>query len=401
MNTFFSKAAKFFAIIFSIAFIVTLILSTFLYQLEKNAFHPNTYKDALIEEDMYNRLPAVIGDQLVASAGVPCKDNPVACDVDERSDVLERCLEDALGKEAYQSLALNERLPTEAEVNRFTPCFDEYGYPENTEQNNAIPPLAQNLTAKDWEVFLSTLISPEELRQLTEESIDQVLNVLNGDAKTAALPLEQIKDRLRSEKGVEAVFTLLASQPACTTTDILSLGSGKMPYCNPPEKVQNLLKPIIQAQLNLIAGSLPSQQILLRQNNPKSPLLQIQSLRILMRLSPLIPLVLLLFITILVVRSPKTWLRWWGIPLLIAGGITLLLSLLAAPLTQAALKITILGRIPMDVSGSVLQLVYDLFRAVIHTLIENIVVYALVMIITGLTMTLGALFIKKKEEFNG
>jgi len=192
MNNLFSKIAKIFAIFFAIAFIITLVLSTFLYQLEKNAFTPNTYKEALVEENIYDRLPAVIGDQLVASTGfTPCKDNPVACGVEERSAVLERCLEDALGKEAYQSLAFNERPPTEAEVNRFTPCFDEYGYPEQTE-NNAIPPIAKNLTAKDWEVFLTTLIPSNELQRLTEESIDQVFSVLNGDAKTATLPLKTI-----------------------------------------------------------------------------------------------------------------------------------------------------------------------------------------------------------------
>ncbi len=184
MNNFLKGFFKFIAIMSAILFVATLVLSFFLYSIESSAFDANSYKKALENEEIYERLPAVAGDQLVLmAAGQDCEANPVTCGYEDRNPALESCLEEALGSEAYLTLAFNERMPTSAEKSRIAPCFDEYGYPEANDKENLQLAFFKNLTAKDWEVLITTLFTEDTLQGFTEESIDAIFDFLNGNAK--------------------------------------------------------------------------------------------------------------------------------------------------------------------------------------------------------------------------
>ncbi|MCP4138846.1 MAG: hypothetical protein GY755_00890 [Chloroflexi bacterium] len=393
------NTAKFFAIIFAILFVISFVATLFLYNLEKNAFDPNTYKSALENENIYERLPAVIGDQLVATMGLDlCKENSIACDVENRSAATESCLENALGNEAYIALSNNERPPSDAEKERATSCFEEYGYPTVESNDNKFAPLLKNLTAKDWELFIEALIPPETLKTLGEETINQTFAFFNGNTDFISIPIHYIKTSLLSEKGIDAVFILLEAQPPCSFSDLTTLVSGEIPFCNPPEESQALLKPIIETQIKIALASIPDQKKIVEKSTVNTGFFDIQSLRVLMRLSPLLPILFLLLVTMLMVRSLYTWLRWWGIPLLVAGSISLIMSLLTGPIFRSALNILFLSRTSMQISGSALELIYDLIQTITHGLIENITLYALIITIIGLAMTIGATFSKKTDE---
>lgn len=399
MKSFSNSLAKITAIILAILFVITLVFTFFLYGLEKSAFNPETYKQALSDESIYTRLPAVIGDQLVVSSGFnPCAENPVACGAEERSRILKRCLENALGKEAYLALANNERPATNAEKTRFTPCFEEYGYPETEEDDNELAPLMENLTAKDWELFLSALLPPRELKSFSDELIDQTFDFFNGNTNSASIPLYIIKERLISEEGIDAIVILLEAQPPCTIQDLLTYTTGKLPFCNPPEEGKELLKSFLENRLENISEILPDEKVFLTKASMGNEFVNAQSIRVLIRLSPLVPMVLLFLITVIMVRSIKSWLRWWGIPLLAAGGIGIFLSLLTGPILRSALNISILGRASMEISGSALQLSYDLLESIMQGLVEKILLYALISAAIGLVMTIGGAFIKDGNE---
>ena len=402
MKDILKTTAKFFAIIFAALFVITFVATLFLYNLEKNAFDPETYKKALKNESIYGRLPAVIGDQLVATMGLDlCKENLIACDLENRSNAAEACLENALGNEAYIALSNNERPPSEAEKERSTFCFKEYGYPKVESNENKLTPLLKNLTAKDWELFLEAFIPPETLKTLSEETIDQTFAFFNGNTDSASIPLHHIKAALLSEKGINAVFILLEAQPPCSFTDLTTLISGEIPFCNPPEETQGLLKPVIETQIKIALVAIPDNKTFLEKSSLNNDFFDLQSLRILMRLSPLLPILFLLLVTMLMVRSLNTWLRWWGIPLLVSGGISLVMSLLTGPILRSALNVVFLSRTSMQISGSALELIYDLIQTVMNGLIENIALYALIITVIGLAMTIGAALtnrIKKSAE---
>ncbi|MBT3188597.1 MAG: hypothetical protein HN736_07065 [Anaerolineae bacterium] len=395
--------AKFIAVLSAILFVISLVAALFLYSLEKNAFDAETYKEALQDEGVYERLPAVIGDQLVSTMGIDrCAENPVTCDLENRSPTLDICLEKALGSEAYQALSNNERSPSDAEKVRYIPCFNEYGYPAIEKNDNPITPLIGNLTAKDWELLIIALIPPDDLENMSEETIDQLFAFLNGSTDSASISFRSLKNRLVSEAGTDAVMRLIEAQPSCTASDLLKLANlsaeSAMVFCNPPEITKPLLRPFIEIKLKIASATIPEEKVFLQKTNMGNDFIDAQSTRLLMRLSPLLPIILLLLITMLVVRSLYSWLRWWGIPLLTTGIISLILSLMTAPILQVFFSMPFIGGMSMDVSGSVTELIYDLLQTITHRLVENIAIYALILIVLGLVMTIGSIFAKRMEE---
>ncbi len=402
MTVFLKRFLKFVAVLAAFFFVITLVLSFFLYSFEKSAFDAETYKQILKDEDLYNRIPAILGDQLVLiAAGQDCDANPVACGFEERGYALESCLEDALGSEAYETLAFNERTPTDAEKARMAPCFDSLGYPgREGDENTKLTPF-KNLTAKDWEILITALLPQDQLQAFSEESMDAVFDFLNGNTDSVQIPLYRLKDELHSEKSVDAVLTLLAAQPACTAEDLFKMANpmteGGLVFCSPPDEFLGLIKPLIEIQLDTLAETIPDTRTFFQNANSNTQFLKAQSLRVFMRLSPLVPLVLLLFITILVVRSLQSWLRWWGIPMLAAGGLGLIFSLLTGPILRSFFSVVLLGRIPTGVSGSVVELGYDMLNAIAHNFVELMALYALITTILGLGMTLAISFVKRRE----
>jgi len=111
-----------------------------------------------------------------------------------------------------------------------------------------------------------------------------------------------------------------------------------------------------------------------------------------------VPLFLLSIITVIVVRSTKSWLKWWGYPLLISGGIGLLLSFLTKPIMQALFDARILNESSGGVSVNMLELVYDLFEAITHAFTQQSALLAFYSALFGLIMLLGVFFLDRREK---
>ncbi|HEX7540944.1 MAG TPA: hypothetical protein VF352_02340, partial [Anaerolineales bacterium] len=117
-----------------------------------------------------------------------------------------------------------------------------------------------------------------------------------------------------------------------------------------------------------------------------------------MRLSPLVPLVFLLLVTLFAVRSPKSWLRWWGIPFFISGIIALGLEIFALPALNIAWAKYLVPRIPPYIPPDIADIGQKLVRSIVHTLTEGIVLWALILLALGLAVWIGSYFIKTKHE---
>lgn len=339
MKNLLNGLAKFIAVFVAILFVISLVLTLFLYSLEKKAFDADTYKEVLENEDFYGRLPGVIGGQLVKTMG---------------------------------------------------------------EEENQQSTFTKYLKAEDWEYLITALISPEELQKLSEETIDETFAFLNGDSDVATISLRGFKERLASERGADAFFTFLEAQDPCTEEDLLafeySANSKDMVFCNPPEGAMIFLEPFLRSQFRFASEKIPDENIFLRKTDLGSEFSEFQSLRILIRLSPIIPVALLFLLTLLVVRSLQSWLRWWGIPLLSAGGLGLIFSLVAGPILQSRISGALLERAAMGVPGITLQLSHDLLSTITSRLVGNIALSSLVIATFGLGLTLGGVFVKKSEE---
>src|SRR3990172_7105364 len=123
----------------TILFIVTGVMALFLFNIERTSFSAETYKQAFEDRQLYSRMPAVLAEALTTAI---------------------RQNEDA----------------------------DEY---------------LKALTASDWEAVISSLLPPEELKVLTDSTLDSTFDYLNDRSNSVVVSLVPFKLRLASPAGVQ------------------------------------------------------------------------------------------------------------------------------------------------------------------------------------------------------
>lgn len=510
------------AVVSASLFVLAALLALVLFNIERRMFNPDVYEQALEEQRVYERLPALLAQMLgVAAALDPCAEYPLACAIDGASPELQACLVQALGEEAYAEIGSTRRKPSEAELAQAQPCLDQFGprpgnmlvvgspalidcytatlgediyqtlssnerrpteqeartilaciqsYPDalgfnpmttasaelqacligalgqeaydalasgqrrpnETEYEQMVPCLAQfglpaapaeasdqqggppemftNLTAEDWEQIIAAILPPEEAKALIEQALDQVFAYLNGETDTARISLVDFKAHLAGPAGVDALLPLLRAQPDCTPEEIAALTipgerlPEDFPLCNPPEEMIPQLKAMLETQLQYLIADIPNEATLIKPSsapNPEEggPLQGIQFLRLLMRLSPILPIAFLLLVTMLVVRTLKGWLRWWGEPLLISGALGLLLGWLTMPVFRLAFAGFVAPRIPSGLPPQFMEFTGDVLGAILQNLISPVIWQAALLGMLGLTMLIGAAFVRREPRF--
>ena len=152
----------------------------------------------------------------------------------------------------------------------------------------------------------------------------------------------------------------------------------------------------LQRQLTEAASTIPDKAVFIKPPSPSDPTSgngplgkdPQSALRLIhrgLRLSPLLPLALLLLVTLFGVRSRKGWLRWWGIPIFIVGLITLCIGVATIPLMEWAWVKYALAKIPPLFSTSDLPVIgHDVVRFAILDLSKWITIEASLISLLGL-----------------
>lgn len=406
MAAFLKFLSRFFAILCAILFVVTAIIALLLFSLERRVFDPDTYKQALLDQNIYERMPAILGGILSSSQSFnPCNSNPIACGLEERSPEAAACFEDALGTDVYADLSQNKRTPTDAELKSAQPCIDQYNEPQQPQ--GGPPAYLNNLTARDWETIIAIVLPPEELKAMTEQAFDQIFAYLNGEVNSAQLSMIALKKRLAGRDGTNAVLALMNAQPACTQeqTDRMTANPSEenqeVEICRPPADKVPSIEALIQTQLRGALSRIPDQVTLLKPEAAGSsggtPLKGIGLARLIMRLFVMIPLMFLLGVTIFVVRSLVTWLKWWGWPLLLTGLFVSIFGFISFPLIDSFLPKLIAARIPASAPAILVKTSGQLAGAVAYQILKPIGWEGLILTIIGLAMIIYAAYAMKKE----
>jgi len=267
---------KFVAWICALLFIVSGMAALLLFNVERNALTSATYKQAFEDQKLYERMPKILANALHTS----------------------------------------------------------------TAENLNADPYLKALSVEDWEATIASLLPPEELKSLADTTLDALFDYMNGKTDSAVVSLLPFKGHLVGNSGVEAIRKILQAQPACTAEQLLQIGlgfikSGDVALCNPPEGLMGLMTPLIESQLQVLTIAVPDQITLIsgaQSGTPADPRLKLNWARALMKIMPVFPLLFLFCLTIFVVRSLGDWLKWWGYPFFITGGITALVALVGAPL---------------------------------------------------------------------
>ena len=265
---------------------------------------PDTYKTALREQRLYDRLPSLIGAQL-----------------------------DYLTEDRLRQIFAGQLDP------------DEPPDGEPAEPGDGSPGAGVRLTGGDVELLLRGLAPPDWLRRTTESALDQAFAALDSPERPIEIrtSLVELKQRLAGQAGVDTALRLVESWPPCTAEQLAGLdeeGDGSsptgLPRCRPPEETIARFMPELERQLDSLAATVDDEVDLgasLRSPAPgespggpeesPDPRALLSFARTVVRLSWLLPLALLLLVTALVVRSRRSFLLWWGAPLFLAGFVAL------------------------------------------------------------------------------
>ena len=338
MNRFRRLLAWICAILFTISGITALLL----FNIESNAFTSTTYKQAFENQKLYQRMPRILANALFTST---------------------------------------------------------------IEAANADPYL-KALSVDDWEATLASLLPPRELKNLADSILDAVFDYINGKTDSAVVSLLPFKSHLVGNSGVEAIQKILRAQPACTAEQLLQIGlgfikSGDVALCNPPEGLIGLMTPLIESQLQIMTIAVPDEITLIsgvRSGTPADPRLRLNGARTRMKITPVFALLLLFCITIFAVRSLVGWLKWWGYPFLITGGVTVLIALLGAPLLGFIIQRILQSQGPNFIPLILISTMSETVGAVTRQILKPVMIEGLILGSLGLIMMLVALFVEKRDR---
>jgi hypothetical protein len=302
-------------------------------------------------------------------------------------------------KQALQTSGLYERLPALASQQIISTLAAEASAESQDEELGFL----KYLTIKDWEILILTVLPPQEMRQFTEHTLDQIFDYLDGRSDSVVISLAPFKQRL-SQKSAEAAEQILATQPPCTAQQLIGIAAvlasggdeldGKL--CKPPTEMTPLVLPLmglgVRAGITGIPDSVP---LFTEARQPVDLRSRIELARLGMRSSPLVPLFFLLLLSLLAVRSRKSWLRWWGIPFTAAGALGLLVGLLNEPILRLLLIIQT-ANMPAYLAYS-FEAALDVLLAVTREVANPLMLYSALILVAGIAMTALARYVGKEK----
>lgn len=323
-------------------FVITGVVALFAFNIETKAFNSATYKQAFEKQKLYERMPEILANAL------------------------------------HTSIAENV---------------------------NASPYL-KPLTVADWQATITSLLPLDEIKTLTDDALDSVLNYLNGNADSAVISLLPFKTNLAGPAGLEVVKQILRAQPACTAQELLQLGlgllGGDIGLCNPPEELMGLLNPLIESQLQVMIVAIPDEVTLISgaQNNPANdPRINLDRARALMKVTPFFPLAFLFGLSAFAIRSLMDWLKWWGYPFLVTGAISALTALVGSPvfglIVQRILQSQGAGFLPPILFSTLRETV----SVVTAQILKPVMIEGLILGILGLGMVIVAMYLWRRNKF--
>lgn len=211
-------------------------------------------------------------------------------------------------------------------------------------QNGNMDPFLKALSPATLEAGIADLLPPEDLKALSDDTLDSVFSYLNNQTDSVSVSLLPIKSRLAGPAGAELVTRIINAQPDCTLDQLLQMGmgffSGDIALCKPPAEMMGLITPMLTSQVQFMTTAIPDRVVLVSaENNPQvDPRIRLNGARLVMKFSPILPVLLLVALTALAVRSLTDWLKWWGYPFLAIGGISVIAALLGSPILGLVIR---------------------------------------------------------------
>jgi hypothetical protein len=330
------------AALLCLAFLVTIVIVLLLVNADSMLLSPSVYTNALKNERIYERLPSLAAEQIYSSLhaageGVTWEGggNPLQYAGPEAQS----CSMEALGEPAFRDILGGLRAPDPQEIAALSAC----GVGLSEAGTSSAPEFFRVLSIDQWGFILRTLLPADWLQGQMESVLRQTFAILEtpGAPLAVSIDMTEFKKRLTGPAGTDAMMQIIQALPPCDADYIPDVAKPEsMLECRPSDELMTMVEPAIAPALTEAAKSIPDKIDILEQVRgsgvlnpeqyglPIGPRQILQIGRWIVRLSPILCIVILVLVTLLVVRSWRGFLRWWGLPIL-AAGIGVLLTAIA------------------------------------------------------------------------
>ncbi len=270
------------------------------------------------------------------------------------------------------------------------------GLPAETVQE-----LFGRLTLDDWKALQEILLPERILAPWVSAAVGGVYTWLNSDAPLPVIVLEmdEFKKNIAAGGGEQAVQLIFDTLPPCTAEQAAEYAraaeEGTISPCRLPDPGGAEQMAVFLGVLETMVANLPSTIDLTGGTEGAAaagalglyPLkLQLGMAQTAARWAPWLEVALLLLILAFAIRSLRELGRWWGIPLLLAGALTLALGLSYPALLNVGGVIGPLSELPPAVQGEALKVISFLLAEILDPLVVQGGVLAgvgLVLLIVG------------------
>ncbi len=264
-------------------------------------------------------------------------------------------------------------------------------------------PFLKTLSPADLETAIAELLPPDDLKMLSEDALNSIFAYLNNQTDTVSVSLLPIKNRLAGPAGAELAVRLINAQPDCTLEQLLQMGmgffSGEVALCKPPAEMMGLITPMLTSQVQVMATAIPDRVVLLSAENSTpqdDPRLRLNSVRLVMTLSPILPVLFLIALTALAVRNFTDWLKWWGYPLLAIGTVGAVTALIGSPLLGLVIRAVIQSQAGF-LPESLISALEETVGAISKQILNPVVIQGGILGCAGFGMGITAVFLRGKS----
>lgn len=285
-------------------------------------------------------------------------------------------------------------------------------------------PIARELISlldrKDWEAIQEEVMPDEILTDWVSATVDSLYAWIDSDDQQPQIiwNMQLFKERINTEHGVNVILLAYDNLAVCTEKQLVDFAARlasepvgtKFPYtlCKFPSRFRgedvnwyvdqfggykSSLQTVVQnipPQLNLTGSSAQNENAETEANKRV-----LRSIRAGMSLSWLLIIFPLGLILVLVGRSPESLARWWGIPLLVCGFLTLLPGLVYRGLVQTRMMVSPSSDMPPIFTEEINRIIIRFSDAAFRPL--RFQAFVLLLAGAGLLIWLGMSLRQKKQ----
>ncbi|MBL7163689.1 MAG: hypothetical protein ISS57_13905 [Anaerolineales bacterium] len=259
----------------------------------------------------------------------------------------------------------------------------------------------------EWSTIREQVLPNDILEEWTSIAVDGTYEWIDSEDRVPDISwnTKTFKERVHSEYGVNAIQVIYDAMSPCSEDEISDFKT-RLAAAPPGTDVLYNLCQFLDAfgedqksdyheSLIQVVEEIPdtfalSEELARTQDTqgigPEIIKAQLLMVRLLMRLAPLIPVVLLLLLLAFAVRSLAELGRWWGIPVMLGGALLLVLSLIYRATLIGVLTVGPLSEVPPLVREEAISALMILADEVFHPLMWQsiiVVVLGLILIVAG------------------